>query len=139
MTIDQPLHFRIKVLHTDRDARKAKFMKHRQLLARGVPGVHFNRSFETILIDMGAGQNRLKNPFKIFFREECRCAAAEMHAEQRPFSQIRNAIKIKIPFGLEQIDVTFFAPVVAGNDRVAGAERAQRFAKWKMEIKRPGG
>ena len=114
-------------------------MQHRQLFPRRVPGVHFNRRFEAILIDASAGQNRLKNPFQIFFREKRRRAAAEMHPEQRPFGQRRNAIKIKIPFGRKQIDVTFFTPVIAGDDRIARTERAKRFAKRKMEIKRPGG
>src|SRR5207248_2541460 len=107
--------------------------------ARRVPGVHFNRGFEAILIDASAGENRLKSPFQIFLREKSRRAAAEMYPEQRPFGQRRNAIKIKIPFGRKQIDVTFFAPVITRDDRVAGAKGAKRFAKRKMEIKRPGG
>src|SRR2546421_7834291 len=64
--------------------------KNRQLIPRRLPGRHFNLHFEAILIDAGAGQNRLKNPFHMFLREKRRRAAAWMHREHRPVGQRRN-------------------------------------------------
>ena len=52
MAVNDSLHFRIEILHADRNSREAQLAQSRQLLACGMAGMHLNRGFKLLV---GAG------------------------------------------------------------------------------------
>src|SRR5687768_6115363 len=84
--------------------------------------------------DRKLSANRVRKIAKRFRCEESWGAASEMHLAKRARRQFRHGRDVHRQFGDHAIDVGTLAAVIARDDRVAAAERAERFAEGQMHI-----
>src|ERR1051326_2554916 len=99
MTIHQLLHFRIEILHADRDTRESRTSQHCQLVSSCVARMDFDGRLKMVVVEARSRQDGRKYARKIVSREKCRRATTQMNANQRALFQPRHAVGVEVPFG----------------------------------------